>query len=180
MPRWTERPLLAVPVLAVTAVLMVLPNLGATSLWDDDEGVNAGCTREMIEADSWVVPTFNWDLRTAKPIFLYWVMRPSFAAFGENEFAARLPSAVAFLGMVLVVYALGRRMFGGSTGFVAALIACSNFRLVYLGRAATTDSLLILFTTLYFWAFWRWQQSGWWWVGCGIASGLAMLILPVS
>lgn len=175
MPRWTERPLLAVPLLAAVAALMVLPNLGAASLWDDDEGVNAGCTREMAEADSWIVPTFNWDLRTAKPILLYWVMRPCFAAFGETEFAARLPSAVAFVGTVLAVYALGRRTFGWTTGFVAGLIACSALGLVYLGRAATTDSLLILFTTLYFWAFWRWQQSGWWWVLCGIASGLAML-----
>src|SRR5262245_34674329 len=123
MPRWTERPLLAVLVLIASAVLVVLPNLGVASLWDDDEGVNAGCTREMIEADSWIVPTFNWDLRTAKPIFLYWVMRPCFAAFGEGEFAARLPSAVAFIGMVLTVFMLGRRMFGGSTGFVAGLIA---------------------------------------------------------
>jgi 4-amino-4-deoxy-L-arabinose transferase-like glycosyltransferase len=177
MPRWTDRPLVAVPVLLAVAALVVLPNLGVTSLWDDDEGVNAGCTREMIESDTWIVPTFNWDLRTAKPVLLYWVMRPSFAAFGETEFAARLPSAVAFVGMVLAVYGLGRGMFGGSAGFVAGLVAASSFGLVYLGRAATTDSLLILFTTLYFWALWWGSQNNrrGWFIPCGIASGLAML-----
>ncbi len=177
MPRWTERPLVAVPLLLACAALAVLPNLGATSLWDDDEGRNAGCTREMIEADSWIVPTFNWELRTAKPIMLYWLMRPSFAAFGETEFAARLPSAVAFVGMVLAVYGLGRGMFGGSTGLFAGLITCSSMGLVYLGRAAITDAPLILFVTLYFWAFWEGSKGGrrWWFVPCSIASGLAML-----
>lgn len=177
MPRWTERPRFVVPLLLACAVLAVLPNLGATSLWDDDEGRNAGCTREMIEADSWIVPTFNWELRTAKPIMLYWLMRPSFAAFGETEFAARLPSAVAFVGMVLAVYGLGRGMFGGSVGLIAGLIACSSMGLVYLGRAAITDSLLILFVTLYFWLFWEGSKDGrrWWFVPCSIASALAML-----
>ncbi len=175
MPRWTERPLPAALVLLACAALVTLPNLGATSLWDDDEGRNAGCTREMIEADSWHIPTFNWDLRTAKPILLYWLMRPAFAVFGEGEFAARLPSAVCFAGVVLVVSALGRRMFDARTGFLAGLIACSSMGLVYLGRASITDAPLILFVCLYFWSLVRWQQSGWWWVGCGVASGLAVL-----
>ena len=56
--------------------LLVLPNLGEPSLWDMDEGVNAGCTREMIESGTWVVPTFNWKLRTAKPILTYWLQHP--------------------------------------------------------------------------------------------------------
>nr|MCU0706468.1 dolichol-phosphate mannosyltransferase [Fimbriiglobus sp.] len=81
MPGWIERRRVIVPLLLACALLVTLPNLGAASLWDDDEGVNAGCTREMVEAGGWVVPTFNWDLRTAKPILLYWVMRASFAVF---------------------------------------------------------------------------------------------------
>jgi 4-amino-4-deoxy-L-arabinose transferase-like glycosyltransferase len=161
MSRWTERPLLAAVVLAFWAALVTLPNLGATALWDDDEGRNAGCTREMIEAGSWHIPTFNWDLRTAKPVLLYWLMRPAFLLFGETEFAARLPSAVCFVGVVLVVFDLGRRMFGPRTGFLAGLIACSSMGLVYLGRASITDAPLILFVCLYFWAVWRWQASGW-------------------
>ena len=54
--------------------------------------VNAECTREMCEASTWVVPTFNWDLRTAKPILTYWIQRPAFELFGVSEWSARLPS----------------------------------------------------------------------------------------
>ena len=46
-------------VLAVVHGALTLPNLGAHSLWDMDEGVNAECTREMMESGSWIVPTFN-------------------------------------------------------------------------------------------------------------------------
>jgi 4-amino-4-deoxy-L-arabinose transferase-like glycosyltransferase len=152
---------------------LALPNLGATSLWDDDEGVNAECTREMVEANTVIIPTFNWDLRTAKPIFLYWVMRASFAVSGETELAARMPSAVAFVLMLLVLYDMARRMFDRTTGLVAAGIAGSTLELTKLGHAATTDSLLILFTVLFFWGLWAFRRL--WPLVCGLASALMML-----
>src|SRR5947209_19539919 len=96
--------------LAVTA-LTTLPNLGATSLWDMDEGVNAECAREMMEAGTWVVPTFNWELRTAKPVLLYWVQRLSYETFGVGEWQARLPAVLFGFGTVQLTYELGRRMF---------------------------------------------------------------------
>ena len=163
--------------LAVGSAL-VFPYLGAPSLWDDDEGVNAECAREMAETGTWVVPLFNWELRTAKPVFLYWLLRISYDAFGVNEFAARLPSALAFLGSILLTYELGRRMFDATTGLLAAAIAASALELVKLGHAATPDSTLIFFLLLYFWAFWRGHENGGrsWYLPCGIASALAMLV----
>src|SRR5262249_26358555 len=67
----------------LTAILALvsLPNLGAASLWDMDEGVNAECSREMMETGTWIVPTWNYDLRTAKPVMLYWLQRASYNLF---------------------------------------------------------------------------------------------------
>jgi len=168
--------LLRVPVwvwVVLVGCAVAFPRLGATALWDDDEGVNAACTREMIEARSWIIPTFNWDLRTAKPILLYWVMRGSVALCGETEFAARLPSAVAFVLMLLVLYDLARRMVCRITGLVAAVIAAGTLELVKLGHAATTDSLLILFTVCYAWGLWA--AGKFWPIACGAASAFLML-----
>ncbi len=78
--------------IAVSAVLF-LPGLGAPSLWDIDEGNNAECAQEMLNADNWIVPTFNFQLRTDKPAMLYWLQMAAYRQFGINEFAARLPSA---------------------------------------------------------------------------------------
>lgn len=177
MRRPFDRPAVHVLVLVAITAVVVFPNLGAASLWDDDEGVNAECTREMMEAGTWIIPTFNWDLRTAKPVMLYWLMRGSFAAVGVNELGARLPSAVLMFGIVLLTYDLGRRMFGGTTGLLAGVITATALELVKLAHAATTDSALICATVLYFWAFWRGSVNGGrgWFVPCGIASGLMML-----
>ncbi len=171
------RPVVHALLLVAVTAAVVLPNLGGPALWDDDEGVNAECTREMIEAGTWIIPVFNWDLRTAKPVFLYWLMRGSYAAVGVNELGARLPSAVMMFGVVLLTYDLARRMFGAATGFLAGVIAVSTLELVKLAHAATTDSTLICFTVLYFWAFWRGTANGGrgWFVPCGVASGLAVL-----
>src|SRR5438552_829748 len=82
-------------VLLAAAALLTLPGLGAVSLWDMDEGLNAEAAREMLESGNWVVPRFNFQLRDAKPALLYWLQLGAYRAFGVNEFAARLPSAVA-------------------------------------------------------------------------------------
>ncbi len=69
--------------LVVTAAL-TLPGLGAVSLWDIDEGLNAEAAREMLESGDWVVPTFNFKPRTAKPALLYWLQALSYHQFGVN------------------------------------------------------------------------------------------------
>ena len=84
-----------------------------------DEGRNAGCSMAMRESGNWVVPTFNGQLRSHKPALLYWLQIGAYQVFGVNEFAARLPSALAALAAVVVVYELGRRMFGAATGLTS-------------------------------------------------------------
>ncbi len=164
-------------VLAAAWAVLTLPNLGATSLWDMDEGVNAECAREMLEGGSWVVPTFNWELRTAKPVLTYWLQRLSYQAFGVSEWSARLPSALLGLGTVLLTAELGRRMFGAATGLLAGVALASAVQFCILSHAATPDAPLIFFSTLALYLFWVGHENGGrgWIVPCAAASGLAVL-----
>jgi 4-amino-4-deoxy-L-arabinose transferase-like glycosyltransferase len=173
MPRRLADYAVLVAVLAAVA----LPHLGTPSLWDVDEGVNAGCTREMMEAGTWVVPTFNWELRTAKPVMLYWLQRPAFHLFGVNEWAARLPAVLCSLGTVLLVYELGRRAFGAAVGLLAGVILATAIEFCKLAHAATPDAPLVLFTTLAFYLFWVGHEGGRrrWWLSVPVACGLAAL-----
>jgi 4-amino-4-deoxy-L-arabinose transferase-like glycosyltransferase len=162
--------------LTATAVL-TLPNLGSHSLWDVDEGVNAEAAREMLESGTLITPQFNFEMRTAKPVLLYWLQMGSYSVFGVNEFAARLPSVLAAVLTVLLVYELARRMFGSATGLLAGLILASALEFCMLAHAATPDSTLLLFTVLTLYLFWIASRNNGrsWFAPAGAAAGLAVL-----
>ncbi len=164
-------------VLVAVCAVLTLPNLGAPSLWDVDEGVNAEAAREMRENDTWVIPTFNYQLRTAKPVMLYWVQRASYFAFGVSEWSARLPSVLAVWLTVLLVYELARRMFDRATGLLAGVVLVSALEVCVLAHAATPDATLLLFTVLTYYLFWTRHEgdSRKWWIATAAACGLAVL-----
>src|SRR5262245_65129288 len=126
----------------------MLSNLGGPRLWDRDEPRNAGCAREMLAANNWVVPIFNGELRAHKPVLLYWCIMASYLGLGVNELAARLPSALCAIGSVICVYRMGRRLFGPRAGLWAGIALATSLMFVVAGRAATPDALLIFCITL--------------------------------
>lgn len=165
-------------VLTAAHLLLTLPNLGAHTLWDMDEGVNAEAAREMLESGNWVTPTFNYELRTAKPAGLYWFVALSYQAVGVCEFAARLPSVLFGLGSVLLTYELARRLFSPSTGLLSALVLASSAEFCLISHAVTPDPPLLFFTllTLTLYRFGSEGDRRWWFVPVGAACGLAVLV----
>ncbi|PQO25415.1 hypothetical protein C5Y96_24040 [Blastopirellula marina] len=139
--------------LIALCLVVFFTNLGGPKLWDRDEPRNAGCAIEMIEAADWVVPRFNDELRTHKPVFLYWLMITAYSLFGISEFSARFFSA--FLGMmtVLLTYDMGRRLFNVTAGLWAGVCLATTMMFTVASRAATPDAPLIFFVTLGLWTF---------------------------
>jgi 4-amino-4-deoxy-L-arabinose transferase-like glycosyltransferase len=164
-------------ILVATVALVGLPNLGKPALWDMDEGVNAECGREMMESGTWIVPTFNWELRTAKPVLIYWLHRASYSTFGVSEWSARFPAAVMSLGSVLVTYWLARRMFDPLTGLLAGVVLATAVQFALLAHASTPDAPLIFFVTLTTALVWWGQENGGkaWCILPAIPCGLAVL-----
>lgn len=133
---------------AVVATVVMFANLGGAPLWDRDEPRNAGCAREMLTRGDWVTPVFNAQLRTHKPVLLYWFIMSAYSMFGVNEFSARFWSAALAVGTALCTYVMGRRLFRPSVGVWSGIILSSALLFVVAGRAATPDSTLIFFSTL--------------------------------
>jgi 4-amino-4-deoxy-L-arabinose transferase-like glycosyltransferase len=163
-------------VLAVGAALF-LPNLGSHGLWEVDEAHNAQCAREMLDAGTWRVPTFNFQLRTDKPALLYWLIGIAYRLFGLTEFAARFFSAVAGVLTLLATYELGRRMFTPITGLLAACVLGSSLMFCVAAHAATPDAQLILWTTLSLLVFWIGftADNRNWLLAFGVTAALAVL-----
>jgi 4-amino-4-deoxy-L-arabinose transferase-like glycosyltransferase len=163
--------------LAVVWAVVCLPNLGAPSLWDIDEGNNAACSQTMYESGDWILPTFNTHIRYDKPALLYWLQLSCYRAFGVNEFAARLPSAVAALAAVLATYELGRRAFRARVGLLAGLIAATTGGFCAAAHFANPDALLNACTALTLWLFFNAYRRGgrWWSLATGVTTGLGVL-----
>ena len=84
--------------------------LGNTALWEPDEPRFAGATRHMFEHGDFLTPWFNGKPRFEKPPLLYWLQAPAVAILGPTETAFRLPSAIAGLVTLLLVYRIGSRL----------------------------------------------------------------------
>jgi len=158
-------------------VVVCLLNLGKPTLWDIDEGNNAEATREMLTSDNYVVPTFNYQLRVDKPALLYWCQALAYHTFGVNEFSARLPSAIAGLLTLLLIYELGRRMYDASTGLLTALILGSTLSFCAASHFANPDCLLLMCSTASLCIFWWDYEPGRsrWLMWSGVTAGLGFL-----
>jgi len=140
--------------LLLLAGLLFFLGLGTLGLTDRDEGRNAEAAREMVETGDWVSPTFNYEPRFAKPVFVYWLMSGAYRLFGISEFTARLPSALCGVALILLQYAFLTSLHGPLPGLLGGLMLLLNVEIVVIGRLALTDSVLIFLTTLSLFGFW--------------------------
>ena len=139
-------------ILFFACVLFHILGTWSLPLIDRDEPRFAEASREMIERGNYIVPYFNNDLRLDKPPLTYWAQVASYHVFGENDFAARFPSAIAAALTALLVFAWGRRMGGEKLGWWAAIIFTLSLQTFVHAKAAVADMWLVLFVTLASWA----------------------------
>ncbi|MCS7273154.1 MAG: glycosyltransferase family 39 protein [Fimbriimonadales bacterium] len=162
-------------------VLFALIDLRTFGLTDLDEGFYASVAWEMRQSGNWHTPTFMGQPWFEKPPLLYWLMKLSMRAFGEHEFALRLPSAVLYaLTMLLLLWWGNRRLGKGVGEWAAVLFGVAPLSLL-LARLAITDMALTFFLLVSLIALWEvanaprmWQAAIWSLLG-GVALGLAVL-----
>jgi 4-amino-4-deoxy-L-arabinose transferase-like glycosyltransferase len=133
-------------------VLFHLAGTWSLPLIDRDEPRFAEASREMIQRADYVVPYFNNQLRLDKPPLAYWAQVASYRIFGESDFSARFPSAVAAALTALVILAWGRRIGAAEIGRCAAIIFTLSLQTFVHAKAAVADMWLVLFMTLAHWA----------------------------
>ncbi len=99
---------------------VVFWRLGYLSLLDPDEAHYAQITKEMLLAREWLVPLMGGVPFIDKPVLFHWLQGAAFLLFGLNEFAARLPSALAAIALTATTYWTGRALFDRAAGRRAA------------------------------------------------------------
>ena len=149
-----KRPILPVIIFLALSWYLFFFRLDAMGLTDPDETFYAQTAKEMISKNEWLTPQIFGKPQFEKPVFFYWLVEISFKAFGVNETAARLPSAVFGMIGIAATYFLGSLLFNRRTGLLAAVMLATSVEYVILSRACVTDmtlfSLMLLGALFFF------------------------------
>jgi 4-amino-4-deoxy-L-arabinose transferase-like glycosyltransferase len=132
--------------------------LGAFGLVGADEPRYAQIAREMFSRHDWIVPTLNGRPWLEKPVLLYWKVMNSYALFGVEDWAARVPAAVHATVLVLAIFFFMRR-FRYTSELDAAMIAASSAGMIGFGRGASTDMLLTAPFAMAMLSWWTWRRT---------------------
>jgi len=120
-------------------------------LWDRDEPRYAQTSKQILQSDppDWVVPRLLDKVRTAKPILIYWAQAGSMRLLrSTDEFAARLPSAVAMLITLTVLgIAIGKAI-GWQRALWTVFIVATSGLVIAAAKMCITDSVLLLWITI--------------------------------
>ncbi|MBS3030587.1 MAG: glycosyltransferase family 39 protein [Dolichospermum sp. DET50] len=201
-----QRPVLAVAVsslwLLVIGWIAFGWNLGNVGLIDETEPLFAEASRQMFITGDWITPFFNGETRFDKPALIYWCQAIAYAIVGVNEWAVRIPSALAAMGVIALAFYtvqwsfakkdeleqvsnLPRRYF---TAVIAAALMALNPEMIVWGRAGVSDMLLngcIGSTLLCFFLGYaqnnspivitKWQLPNKWYLACYVLIAGAIL-----
>ena len=112
-------------VLIMVAGICYLPGLTVAPALDRTEGVVALSSRHVIESGNPFDPRWGDNLQVFRPAGTFWVQAGAVALQGEarrTEVGAfRVPSFLATLLAVALLFLLGRGLFGAEAAFMAAL-----------------------------------------------------------
>lgn len=170
MAKLSMRPVRTVVVLSL---VLFLSGTWILPLLDRDEPRFAEASREMLQRPDYIIPWFNGQYRFDKPPLIYWCQMASYRGFGENTFAARLPSALFATGTALLLVYWGRRLGRPKAGFHAALILVTTLQMLIHGRLSVADQPMIFFVAAAVWAGWELsrpeneRRKFWWWMFYG-------------
>jgi len=170
-------------------LVLIGTGLGLRDPWPADEPRFALIAQDMLRSGDWLIPRVGGDLYADKPPLFFWLMAASMALTGSMRFGFLLPSLLAGLGVVVLVYDLVRRAWGREAGLAAGLLLLITFQFVWQARQAQIDATLCFFTTLSLYGLLRhvllgpargWYLLGWAAAGLGvITKGVGFLPLLV-
>jgi len=163
------------------AAFVLFAGLGRLALMSPDEERNAEVAREMKESGAWLVPTYNCLPYLDKPSFFFKTVALSFAAFGETEAAARLPSALSATLLLALAFAFCQREYGARAATLAVMIIGTMPLYIAFARLVIFDMMLALFVCASIFAGYIAEQHEGgrrrnWYLAGAAASAVATLI----
>jgi len=117
--------------------------LGDIALMSYNEARRAIPIGTMFATGDWLLPRLNGELYLTKPPLLYWLGTASAYLFGgPNEWAVRLPAALAATSVSVVAYRYTLRQFGAWPALFTVQLLIANTGFTMFARRAEIEMLL--------------------------------------
>lgn len=170
-------------------LLLMGAGIGLRDPWPADEPRFALVAQDMVRSGQWLIPMIGGDTYADKPPLFFWMIASVFALTGSLRIAFLLPSLLASLGSIALVYDLGRRLWNREVGLAAGLLLVGTVQFVWQGRQAQIDATVCFWIVLGLYGLlrhlllgpdWRWYFFGFAAAGLGIITkGVGFLPLLV-
>ena len=174
------------------AAIYLVACISPPALMDDVDAVQAQIARNMLESGDWVTARLNGVAYLEKSPLVYWLMAISFAIFGVQDWAARIPIALSVIILAWLTNRIGRWAFDARTGFYAGLSLATCIGLFLFTRILIPDVILTTTIALAMWAFLRaleeeerrpklWAYTFWAAIATGLLlKGLIAAVFPIA
>ncbi len=174
IPFWHRAALLAL------CSLLYFPYLGKLPFFNKGEPREALVVQEIVRHGNWLFPLKRGEEVPSKPPLFHWLAALTSMIGGEvSEMTVRFPSALLATASVLLLYGLGRRLFGGETAFLAGLVLATTVAYQSEAVVARVDMTLAFFATvvlvLFYLIYLGFLKASGWLYGFYLLLGLAVL-----
>lgn len=173
----------------IFAAFLLAAGLGLRDPWPADEPRFALVAKQMVEQGQWLFPHRGIELYSDKPPMFMWLQAASYQLTGNWRVAFLLPSLLASLGTLWLVYDLSRRTWSRRAAQLAALLLVATLHFTFQAKKAQIDPTIVFLMTLSAYGLlrhllhgpaWRWYALGWFAAGLGtITKGVGLLSLLI-
>jgi hypothetical protein len=122
---------------------------------DDVDAVQAQIAKTMLTSGDWVTARLDGVVYLEKAPLIYWLMAIFYKILGVADWVARLPVALASIGLALLSASFGMWAFGERAGFYVGLCMSTCVGLFLFTRIQIPDVMLTFTIALALWAFLR-------------------------
>lgn len=150
---WSER--YGFAVLVLLAALSLAAGIGLREPTPPDEPRFALAAKQMVESGQWLFPHRGSEIYAEKPPMFMWLQAAAYQLTGNLRIAFLLPSLLAALLTLGLVYDLGRRLWNRQAARYATLGLFATLQFGLQAGRAQIDMVLVGMTTLSLWALLR-------------------------
>lgn len=159
---WNREAVRYSALLALLGAVFYVSFLGGVHLFDWDEINFAEISREMLITGDFTRIYIDFQPFWEKPPLFFWLQSTAMQLFGVNEFAARFPNAICGIITLVVLFNMGRKLYGLRFGLIWAGVYFGSILPFLYFKSGIIDPWfnLFIFLGIYYFVLSHWKRNG--------------------